>query len=332
LNIEQQHELIPTGLGDVLRHAREERGWTLAMLAQAIKVRPEILASIESGETGHIPTVYLKGYIRSYARQMGIPQDTIEQQVSDARGADTVIRCAFTERLPRNPGDRWFKASSYVLASAVVIALVWQFTNEAVRFSQGDPLLRPAQTDGSSLLPSPAGANGIDAATMPGTEAPAPATTHMRASIASMNMAEEQASSTSRPLVAEGAWAAIGNRGDAAVVGNQAVVPMTAKALEILTSADSWVEIVDRNGEKIEMDLLRAGSRRTYNGAAPFHLLLGRASSVEVFHNGEKVDLAPHTRGNVARLTLGTTEEAAEPAANFDSESSAMDLTPPDQG
>jgi hypothetical protein len=80
------------------------------------------------------------------------------------------------------------------------------------------------------------------------------------------------------------------------------------------------------------MDLLRAGSRRTYNGAEPFHLLLGRASSVELFHNGEKVDLAPHTRGNVARLTLGATDDASKPAANFDTESSAMDLTPPGHG
>jgi len=323
LNSEQQRELIPMELGDVLRNSREKRGWTLAMLAEAIKVRPEILTAIETGETGHIPSVYLKGYVRSYARQLGVAQDFIEQQIADVRGVDPAVQPVFKEGLPRKPGDRWFKASSYVMASAVVIALVWQFTNEAVRFSQGDPLLRPAQSDGSPLLPALASENGTEVAAKSATEVPAPAKTHMRASIASMNMAEEQAGGTSRPLVAEGAWAAIGNR-DAAAAGNQAPVPAGTEALEIITSADSWVEIVDRNGEKIEMDLLRAGSRRTYNLAPPFHLLLGRASSVELFHDGEKVDLAPHTRGNVARLTLGTTEDAPEPAANFDTESSAI--------
>lgn len=331
MNIEQQRELIPMELGDVLRQSREKRGWTLAMLAEAIKVRPEILAAIETGETDHIPSVYLKGYIRSYARQMGVAQDAIEQQIADVRGVDPVVQPVFKEGLPRKPGDRWFKASSYVMASAVVIALVWQFTNEAVRFSQGDPLLRPVQSDGSPLPPAQAGEKGTGVAANSAAELLAPAKTHMRASIASMNMAEEQVGSTSRPLVAEGAWAAIGNR-DAAVVGKQPPVPVGAKTLEITTSADSWVEIIDRNGEKIEMDLLRAGSRRTYDGAAPFHLLLGRASSVELFHNGEKVDLAPHTRGNVARLTIGATEDASEPAANLDAESSAMDLIPPGQG
>jgi hypothetical protein len=33
--------------------------------------------------------------------------------------------------------------------------------------------------------------------------------------------------------------------------------------------------------------------------------MLGRASAVEVWFNGQEVDLATHTRGNVARLTLG---------------------------
>lgn len=331
MNSEQQRELIPMELGEVLRHSREKRAWTLAMLAAAIKVRPEILAAIETGETGHIPSVYLKGYIRSYARQMGVAQDSIEQRIADVRGIDPTVQPVFKEGLPRKPGDRWFKASSYVMASAVVIALVWQFTSEAVRFSQGDPLLRPAQSDGSPLPPVQAGENGTDNASNSAIEVLVPAKTHMRASIASMNMAQEQATSPSRPLVAEGAWAAIGNR-DAAAVGKQTPMPSGAKTIEIITSADSWVEIVDRNGEKIEMDLLRAGSHRTYNGAAPFHLLLGRASSIELFHNGEKVDLAPHTRGNVARLTLGAAEDASGPAANFDTESSAMDSTPPGQG
>jgi len=35
---------------------------------------------------------------------------------------------------------------------------------------------------------------------------------------------------------------------------------------------------------------------------------LGRASSIELFHNGSEIDLAPYTRGNVARITLGDIE------------------------
>ena len=72
-----------------------------------------------------------------------------------------------------------------------------------------------------------------------------------------------------------------------------------------MTSADTWIEILDAAGNHLDMDLLRAGTSREYNGKAPFSVMLGRASAVEVWFNGQPVDVASHTRGNVAHLTLG---------------------------
>jgi len=295
-------------------------------VAQALKVRPEIIEAIEKGDTGHIPPVYLKGYMRSYAREAGIPPDVIEGHLSRTTTNEPAVQSIFKEGVPRNSGDRWFKASSYVLASAVVIALVWQFTNEAVRFSQGDPLVRTSQ--GQTGKSAPESEKSGDIATGGNfTGESLPGKTHLRASIASMSGSQEQISS-SRPRVAEDAWAAIGNR-DAAAKQPASMLQGT-ETLEIATSADSWVEIFDGDDEKIEMDLLRAGSRRSYTGAAPFRLLLGRASSVEVFHNGEKVNLAPYIRGNVARLTLGGAESTSVPAAGTGS--STAESASPDQG
>lgn len=308
--MDEQAELIPMELGDLLILAREQKGLALKAIAQAVKIRPEILASIESGETGHIPSVYLKGYLRTYSGYLGIPMSVVEQHVLKAKGAEPSVQSIFKEGPPRNRGDRWIKSSSYVLASAVVIALVWQFTTEAVRFSQGDPLLRPAQgLDSRPNSPATSGAPE-NQSRLPGNSAtPMPAKSHLRASIASMSSTADQGSSP-RQGVAEGAWAAFGN-GDL-VTDNEPVIPTGPVVLAITTSADSWVEIIDGNGAKIEMDLLRAGSRRDYNGTGPFRMLLGRASSVELFHNGEKVDLAPYTRGNVARLTLGAADATGD--------------------
>jgi cytoskeleton protein RodZ len=54
----------------------------------------------------------------------------------------------------------------------------------------------------------------------------------------------------------------------------------------------------------MELDLVRAGNERAYTGSGPFQVMLGRASAVEMTLDGEAVDLAPYTRGDVARLTL----------------------------
>ncbi len=132
-----QTELIPLGPGEVLRHAREQNGWTIDSVAQAIGIKTEVLESIELGDTGHIPSVYLKGHIRNYARYLDLDLTAIEQQMHHAKGADPSVQTIFKEGPPKRSGDRWLKATSYVLASVVVSALVWQLTTEAVRFSEG---------------------------------------------------------------------------------------------------------------------------------------------------------------------------------------------------
>lgn len=300
------------GLGDVLRQARLQKGLDLQTISTVIKVKPEVLAAIESGVVEHIPSVYLKGYIRNYARHLGVPTDVVEQHLATTRGAEPTVQSVFNERPPRSSGDRWIKTSSYVLASAVVIALVWQFTTEAVRFSQGDPVLRSATSAPNSPKSSATNTTGTLATSNPELALiQVPRKSHLRASIAYMNPKSE-AGESSGPAIAEGAWAAIGNRDLATSLPLETGTPQGN--LEVLTSADSWVEIVDDNGARVEWDLLRAGSHRNYNGKGPFHLLLGRASSVEVFHNGVQVDLGPYTRGNVARLTIGGTEETAPDA------------------
>ena len=60
----------------------------------------------------------------------------------------------------------------------------------------------------------------------------------------------------------------------------------------------------------MELDLIRAGNRREYNGAEPFRMMIGRASAVVVTLDGEVIDLGPYTRGNVARLVLGDAADA----------------------
>ena len=95
------------------------------------------------------------------------------------------------------------------------------------------------------------------------------------------------------------AWAAISGSPD---TGPAAVSQYNI--LSITTSADTWVEISDATGGQLELDLIRAGSSRQYDGQAPFDVMIGRASAVVLDLDGNAVDLGPYTRGNVARMTL----------------------------
>jgi len=306
VNTESQSELIPISPGDVLRHKRLQLGMSLEHAALGSKIRLDHLSAIESAETQHIPQVYLNGHIRTYARFLGLPAGTIDKHLPYARGSEPLVQSVFSAAIPKNPDDRWFKATSYVLASVVVIALVWQFTAEAVRFSQGDPVNRVSDSEARS-----------DGATIPGTDSavssksPSPNTSHLQASIAPLEDVRRN-----RPAIsgsgAESAWSAISQV--AATDEPAQILTEGEQSFSITASADTWVEIVDGKGNKIEMDLLRAGNGRSYVAIAPVKLLLGRASAIELTHNGEVVELAPYTRGNVARITLSDEEQVAPQA------------------
>ena len=280
-----QRELIPLEPGDVLRYEREQQGLTIELASAQAKIKSSVIRAIESGQTGEIPSVYLRGYIRNYARFLGVDISSLATQIEHIKGAEPEVRTVFTVRSKRSNGEKWLKVSSYLAASALIATLAWQFTHEAVRFSQGDSKLVSA-----TVVPPESGQSD--------RPQPRPANTHLNASIASVEMLGKR-SELSSDSAAEQAWAAISGPGETA----PGAAPLVHN-LSIATSADTWVEITDASGKQLELDLIRAGSSREYDGTAPFDVMIGRASAVVLNMDGTAVDLGPHTRGNVARITL----------------------------
>ncbi len=74
--------------------------------------------------------------------------------------------------------------------------------------------------------------------------------------------------------------------------------------VRMIFEQESWVEIKDRSGSTIFGQLNPAGSRRRASGEPPLSIVIGNAAGVRLSYNDEEVDLAPHTRVDVARLTL----------------------------
>ena len=270
-----QKELIPMMPGDILRHERIKKGLTVEEVAAQSRIKISVLEAIESRQTGEIPSIYLRGHIRHYAQFLGIDPQKLEKHMKHVTGVEPDVRSVFEFRPKRGDVDKWLKATSYLVASALVATLAWQFTHEAVRFSQSS--------------------------------------THLNASMASMELLNEAADREVENGEAKNGEAdeALAEEG---LAGHEAGSPVTGQAaplvgeiqqLKIETSADTWIEVMDATGLHLEMDLLRAGTSREYHGKAPFSVMLGRASAVEVWFNGKEVDLAAHTRGNVAHITLG---------------------------
>ena len=91
-----------------------------------------------------------------------------------------------------------------------------------------------------------------------------------------------------------------------------AIAPATTSAnppgvahLVIRIRVSSWVEIYDRNGERLYYATGQAGDVVDVRGAEPLQVLVGFAEGVNVEYNGQPFELAPHSVRGVARFTLG---------------------------
>ena len=86
--------------------------------------------------------------------------------------------------------------------------------------------------------------------------------------------------------------------GDAEAVG--------ADTITFVFDDDCWVEVRDRDGDLAHGNLGRKGDTVTLKGNAPFSVLVGNATGVEVTFNGEPVALTPSAPGEVTRLVVGS--------------------------
>ena len=287
----EQRQLIPLYTGERLRQERENRGISLADAALQLRIDEPVMHAIEADELDHLAPLYKRGYITAYARFLEFEETEIEQMLETVDSDHPELLTVFPEAGNPNQADRWLKATSYVLASLLVGTLAWQFTYEAVRLSQeGEELISGNEN------PQDANARVLLSSSTQQIEG----TTHVNASIAALEILKQEREV--RNSAGNEAWAALQqSRED---TGTTTPLADDEFLLELSASGDSWVEISDAQGRQLEIDLVRGGTTKQYKGQAPFNIQFGRASAVSLFLDGQPVDLAPFTDGNVTQMML----------------------------
>jgi cytoskeleton protein RodZ len=83
-----------------------------------------------------------------------------------------------------------------------------------------------------------------------------------------------------------------------------AALPPGARQLIFIFSDKSWLEVRDASQRAVLSGEFPRGDRQLATGKPPFSLWIGRASALRVLDGDREIDLKPHTRDEVARLTL----------------------------
>ena len=293
-------ERVESALGQHLVAAREQRGWTRAEVASRLRLPVKLVERLEGDDyAGMSDGVFLRGYLASYARLVGVP---VEQatRVAQTHARTAPLVATGTISRTRYLFERYSVSATYLaLTAIIVVPAVWLATHGGLEQNlvRTTPLDPPAQ-----VASSPTSTN----IAVPMQQATEGRTT--------------DASTASKPAEQSPVIASMAPFPSTASSVPEAAAPPSASAGEgehkfkLKLAQQSWVEIVAADGRKLEYSMLAAGSEHVYHSDSVVTVRIGNVLGAQLDVDGATFDLTPYQRGNVAHFKLLADGSIARPS------------------
>lgn len=326
---------VAAGAGSKLRAAREGMEASPGEVADALNLPVKVIEALESDDyQGLPPTVFTRGYLRSYARLLELDPGEMLALYPDAQeNAEVSEPVGRSASLLDQPGVKFIGIAA-ALVVLLVLLLVWLFSGAGeddaasgkaevggkaeVTSQPGlEEAASPDQTSAAETAPlgqplaQPARGE-IDLGTVRARDVEEVNETVVAESIDRSQARALDPPAADRPSdrFATDQLGASTEKPDLLVSGpashgSRRITEFGDDVLQFTFVDECWVEVKSTAGDNLYSDLSRAGATLTLEGRGPFRILLGYAPGVTLTFNGERVTLAPHTRNNVATLVLG---------------------------
>jgi cytoskeleton protein RodZ len=265
--------------GRRLSEARQAQNLAATDVARQLKLSLWQVEALEAGRYQQLPgPIFVRGFIRNYARLVKLDPEELLR----AAGESLPQRAARPETPPSRDipfptahVPRWPKyamAAGAIFCALAVYEFVWN-----------EPEGAPKQAVAVSPVPVPP---------KPRSESPT----------SSAQAAGEARSA--QPVIAVETAAAPAGESAAASASAERVPKPGEKRVRLNFDRESWVEIRDRNERVIFSQLNRPGTTQEVSGLPPLSVVVGNSQGVRMTFGDQPVDLASHTKVDVARLIL----------------------------
>lgn len=285
--------------GARLRAAREARRLDLEACAHTLKLPARVLRQLERDAYDGIDSkIYLGSYIAKYGHFLGINEASIQVELDRIRQIEPQLVATGGISHSRFLLDRYATAATYVVLTAVIVVpMIWL----GVRGTLDRDLIHLAPLDAAPVAQQDAPAASSTAMTAPGGNvaqqqpisaaplaAPMAQGQPLMASMAPFPSLESEAAGSPTPSAPA----------PAAVVGSG------THSLSLSLNSPSWVEVVERDGSRLEYGLLPAGSSKTYHSDQPLDVRIGNSSGAQASIDGQAIGLDEFRHANVAHFRV----------------------------
>lgn len=316
VNIEEvvadEHDTLgEVSVGEHLRRGREACGLQVGEIAQTLKLGARQVEALEAGDWQGLPgQTFVRGFVRNYARVVQLDPAPLMAQLDRvlAKPMDNLTVQDMAPAAMPSTGGSGTRRDRFVMllgAGLVILATLVFF------LLPGD--LSSLRDHAQSLIDSLA-QKEAPAETVVATPGPA-ATPAAGGSEPVFPPGESQqqvmfpqaltpAETPAAAVVPAAAAAPVAPVAQATPAQKSDATPASSPQLRFLFDKESWIEVRDRDNAVIFSQRLKAGTEQAVSGQGPLSLTIGNAPGVRLFWHGQAIDLAPHTRGDVARLVL----------------------------
>lgn len=284
-------------VGEFFKQVRETKGLTVDEVASKTRIRSDFVKALEDGNFAKLPDqVFAKGFVRSYARSLGLDEEDAIHRFIQSAGA-FYDKQDERERLKvrQVEEERKRRANRKAVAVAIgiaVLTLIFLLSRE-----QSSVLKRSTSELNTPKRTTSASTESADSAAVPGQEAargpavsgetlPAPTKPVQEARL---NEPVSTPGITTKPEsepVSTASPGADGPLGGISIDGGAGSLAEDQLVLDLEAVELTWV-VVQIDGGSPQEALLRPGEKAHWKGQDQFVLTLGNAGGVRASLNGQ---------------------------------------------
>lgn len=289
-------------IGEFFKQVRETKGLTVDEVASKTRIRSDFVKALEEGNFAKLPDqVFARGFVRSYARSLGLDEEDAIHRFIQSAGA-FYEKQDERERLKARQAEEERKRQANRKAVAIAIGIAILTLVVLLSREQSSILVRRASTEtppastkrtatpesgshdvpsrpegespGSTLKPKSA-ESSPSSATMRGDTSPA----HGMAAPSVGTSVPQQAALPVPPPIASDS--PLGGASPESTASAEETLVLDLEATEL-----SWV-VIQIDGGSPQEALLRPGEKARWKGQDQFILTLGNAGGVKAVLNGK---------------------------------------------
>lgn len=318
--------LSPVSSGDRLRQAREAAGLSRGEVAMQMRLSERKIQALEEDNYELFPSeTFVSGYLRSYAKVLGLPESDFIRPVSSTQ-LPPVLTSSSGKNKQASSMDLPVRMVTYAIIVVMLVSLgMWwisqrdkvvvKFVDQAVVAQEqvGNAVVTVIEEQHAAPSVSEVNDGAADGAA---SATPLDNATDM---LSNVDATAQQESTP--PLVDPAApptvvLPKVKAETQTAVIAEEPEVPapppltddIPSSKLVIEYQSDSWTEVDDSAGRRLVYGLMPAGQTLELKGEAPFRVFLGYADGVIIHYNNELFEHTAYHRGEIARFRVGRTE------------------------